>query len=262
MERKPQPTRPRVALASGRPAAVRAARRAVQTQPAGRVSLLEADPDLAPFLPRDQLALARRFALCEQRSLDRGRWQVEGDPAVDCAHFGLFVVDGVLLRRAEVGRRSSVELLGAGDVLCPDLPHGDPNVSMPQGGSWTVLRPVRLAVLDEDFVAGLGGLRRVLSELNRRTLRRSRDLATRLALVDEPCLETRLENLLWHLADRFGRRQRGAVVLSDLPLTQQLLAELASAHRCAASRALARLEEHGRLEERPDGAYALVLPAS
>ncbi len=84
-------------------------------------------------------------------------------------------------------------LLGSGDVLCPDLADGDAYASVPQRGSWRVLVPVRMAVLDDDLVAGLAGLRWVLAELNRRTLLRSRALALRLALVEEARLETRLE---------------------------------------------------------------------
>ncbi len=120
-----------------------------------------------------------------------------------------------------------------------------------------MLIPARMAVLDDDLVAGLAGLRRVLAELNRRTLLRSRALALRLALVEEPCLETRLELLLWHLADRWGRREADASVLL-LPLNRDFVAELASAHPSAVGRALERLAKRGRLDRRPDGAFALL----
>ena len=236
---------------------VRAARRAVQTAPAGDVRVLAADPDLARFLDLAQAQVARRNIVAEARSLERGCWRAHDDPAVARATFGLLILEGVLARRAEVGRRSSLELLGSGDVLCPDFADGDPYANVSQRGSWRVFAPARMAVLDDDLVAGLAGLRRVLAELNRRALSRSRALALRLALVAEPCLETRLELLLWHLADRWGRREAAASVLS-LPLNRDLVAELANAHPSAVGRALERLAERGRFARRPDGAFALL----
>jgi hypothetical protein len=221
------------------------------------VRVLDADPDLARFLNSAQAQVAHRYVVAEARSLERGCWRAHDDPAVAKATFGLLVLEGVLARRAEVGRRGSLELLGFGDVLCPDLADGDAYANVPQRGSWRVLVPARVAVLDEYLVARLAGLHRVLAELNRRTLLRSRALALRLALVEEPCLETRLEMLLWHLADRWGRREPDALVLL-LPLNRDSAAELANANPSAVGRALERLAERGRFARRPDGAFALL----
>jgi CRP/FNR family transcriptional regulator, cyclic AMP receptor protein len=219
--------------------------------------VLAADPDLARFLHPAQAQVARRYVVAEVRSLEGGCWRAHDDPAVAKATFGLLVLEGVLARRAEVGRRGSLELLGFGDVLCPDLADCDAYPNVPQRGRWRVLISARMAVLDDDLVAGLAGLRQVLAELNRRAFLRSRALALRLALVKEPCLETRLELLLWHLADRWGRREADASVLS-LPLNRDLVAELANAHPSAVGRALERLSQRGRFIRRPDGAFALL----
>ena len=219
--------------------------------------VLDADPDLVRFLAPAHAQVARRYVVAEACSLERGLWQTHDDPAVEKATFGLLVLEGVLARRAEVGRRGSLELLSFGDVLCPDLADCDAYVTVPQRGSWRVLIPARMAVLDDDLVAGLAGLRRVLAELNRRTLLRSRALALRLALVEEPCLETRLELLLWHLADRWGRREADASALL-LPLNRDFAAELANANPSAVGRALERLAERGRFARRPDGAFTLL----
>jgi hypothetical protein len=95
--------------------------------------------------------------VAEARSLERGRWRVHDDPAVAKATFGLLVLEGVLARRAEVGRRGSLELLGCGDVLCPDLADGDAYANVSQRGTWRVFVPARMAVLDDDLVAELAG---------------------------------------------------------------------------------------------------------
>ncbi len=237
----------------------RTPRRSTLTEPAGAVRLLEEDPDLGHRLSDRDRQVASRFLLADARSLERGRWCIQDDPAVDAAHFGLLVLDGVLVRRAEVGRRAALELLGSGDVLCPDLTD-DEGAAVTQEGNWYVLRRTRVAVLSEDLIGGAAGLRSIIAELNRRTLRRSRALALRLALVGEPDLDTRLELLLWHLADRWGRREAGCTVLL-LPLNRELLAALACAHPSATGRALRRLHENRRVARRADGALALLADA-
>ncbi len=59
-----------------------------------------------------------------------------------------------------------------------------------------------------------------------------------------------------HLADRWGRREHGTVVLS-LRLTQGLLAELVSARRTSVNTALKQLVAHGTLERRGTARWAL-----
>jgi CRP/FNR family cyclic AMP-dependent transcriptional regulator len=120
-----------------------------------------------------------------------------------------------------------------------------------------VLLAVQVALLGYETLAALARLPAVLVELNRRTLWRSRALAVQLALASEPHLDARLELLLWHLADRWGRREDGAVVLR-LPLTCDLLAELAGAERSAVSRTISRLARTDILTRRDDGTLVLL----
>lgn len=225
------------------------------SRPAGAVRLFAADPDLGRGLTDKERAFADRHILADVRSLVRGRWTAVDDQAVTEAHFGLLVLDGCITREARVAGRSSVELLGAGDVLCPDVADADDWANIRQCGVWQAHEPTRFAVITDDVVAGFAGLRQVLGELNRRAIRRSRALALRLAIVDEPQLARRLELLLWHLADRWGRRRGGSVQISA-PLTRDLLAKLAGAHPNAVSRALGQLDERG-LVSRENGVFAL-----
>lgn len=97
----------------------------------------------------------------------------------------------------------------------------------------------------------------MLGELQRRSVARSRALVLRLALRAEPDLELRLERLLWHLADRWGVRASDTVVLL-LPLTRDLISELAGADRSATSRALTRLERRGLVAHQDNGRLALL----
>lgn len=240
-----------------RTAPVRGSRRNVRLALGGAISLIEADPDLAHDLPDLRRAPARPRIRAELGLLQRGVWRIDEDRALDRARLGLLVIDGVLTRRVKVGRRRSAELLGTGDMLSPRVGRDDPGATLPLQASLRVLLPVRVALLGDDTLAGLARLPAVFVELNRRTLWRSRALAIQLALASEPHLDTRLQLLLWHLADRWGRREDCAVVL-PIPLTCDLLAELAGAERSAVSRAISRLARTGLLARREDGALVLL----
>jgi CRP-like cAMP-binding protein len=83
-------------------------------------------------------------------------------------------------------------------------------------------------------------------------MRRSRNFAVILAIVQHPKVESRLHMLLWHLADRWGTvRPEG--VLVPLRLTQTVLAELVAARRPTVSAALGVLERDGQLTRTPAG---------
>jgi CRP-like cAMP-binding protein len=70
------------------------------------------------------------------------------------------------------------------------------------------------------------------------------NLNVQRAIAAQPRLEVRLALLLWHLAGRWGKVERGGVRL-PLPLTHQLLGQLVGAERPSVSHALARLAHNG-----------------
>jgi CRP-like cAMP-binding protein len=84
---------------------------------------------------------------------------------------------------------------------------------------------------------------------------RARRLANTLVIASLPRLDERLWLLLWELADRYGRVHRDGVHLR-LPLTHDLLAELAAARRPSISTAFGRLARGGQLD-RYDGYWIL-----
>jgi hypothetical protein len=118
-----------------------------------------------------------------------------------------------------------------------------------QTAAWSVLAPTRLAVLDHDLIAGLAGVDGVLPELAGRAINRSRALVLRLAITQIPHLADRVHLMLWHLADRWGRRENGSVTVG-LRLPQDLLAELVSAQRTSVNSALRGLARRGVIESR------------
>jgi hypothetical protein len=147
-----------------RMAPVRRSRRVVRMAPTGVVSLLDADPDLARDLTDLQRELARRRIRAELGSLQRGLWRIDDDRALDRARFGLLVIDGVLTRRVQLGRRSSAELLGTGDVLCPRGREDDLGATLGMRVSMRVLLPVQVALIGDDTLAALARLPAVFGE--------------------------------------------------------------------------------------------------
>jgi CRP/FNR family cyclic AMP-dependent transcriptional regulator len=228
--------------------------RTVGLTPAGPVRLFEADPALARGLPAEVFARLTRHVLADTRSLARGHWAPRQENLGESL-FGLLILEGALVRRVSVGRRHGAELLGEGDLIRPEQDDADEYAIVAQSADWSVLAPTRLAVLDHDLVTSLAGIGRVLPELAARLVQRVRALALQLAIAQIPNLADRLHLLLWHLADRWGRQESGAVTLR-LRLSQDLLADLLSAQRTSVGSALHDLTVRGVIEERA-GTWAL-----
>ena len=231
--------------------------RHVSTQDGGAVRLLEEDPDLGQHLEPAAAAPARRIVVARACRLAKGLWDPTAEPLPAKPHLGLLVLDGLLTRRVVVGGRRSAELLGARDLLRPHQPDADQYAVVSQEAAWRVLEPVRMVVLDQDLVAGVAGLPGVLGEIAGRALQRSRALALQLAITQIPQLERRLDLLLWHLADRWGRREAGVVVL-PMRLPQDLLGELVGAQRRSVGPALDRLRSDRTLARRAEGGFVLL----
>jgi CRP/FNR family transcriptional regulator, cyclic AMP receptor protein len=219
-------------------------------QAGGGVRVLEADPELGAALPPEQRRRAERWLVAGTARLSRGAWEPPRAPA----GLGLLVLEGGLACRVSVGRRRSLELLGAGDLVPPA--GFDAFAVIPQRSAWRAVVPTTLAVLDADFSARCARFPSVVAELGERGARRVESFALRLAIAQLPSLEERLEVLLWHLADRWGTRERDAVVLR-LPLSQEMLAELAAAQRTSVCAALQALGRRGRVCRRPGRRWAL-----
>lgn len=214
---------------------------AARLRPLGLVGLLAEDEDLARSA-RDRTAAAGIMA--EAFRLARGPWNALDDPHVRPEDLGFLVVSGALVRHVTVGSRRSGELVGPGDVIRPAQAATDPYAQIEAHTSWTVLEEVRMVAIDRGVVSACCTVPSVLAELGARMLAPSGSLAARMAMAQMPRLEVRLELLLWHLADRWGRREQGNVVLT-LPLSQALLAELLCAQRTSVNAAVRRLVERG-----------------
>ena len=100
-----------------------------------------------------------------------------------------------------------------------------------------------------------------------RTLRRSRNLAVTIAILNQPKVDARLLMLLWHMADRWGVL-RGGEVLLPAQLPHAVLAELLTARRPTVTTALGLCSKPGAsphqlrrmLHRPPPGAFGARSP--
>lgn len=217
------------------------------------VRVFERDPDLLAGIDAATAEKLRRGAVARRLELPCGPWS---PPAGDALRggLGLLVLDGLVCRSICVHGRECPELLGAGDLLRPWEAAGSGLID--EGSEWRVLQPTTLAILDKRLTALLGRWPSIMVALVARSTQRSRALAIQLAIAHTRQAETRLLILFWQLADRWGRVTPEGVVL-PLPLTHELLGQLACLHRPTTSTALQRLVNAGRIARRSDRGWML-----
>lgn len=208
--------------------------------------LLDEDPDLAPGLDKQQFEAARRRAVAPVLELEPPTWNTA--PIREEAEegwLGLYVLDGVLLRRVTVGKRAACELFGPGDLIRPWDTDGEYD-PLPISVDWLVLKSARLAILDTAFVLRVARWPTINSRIVSRVAQRARYLALTQAVTHLPRAYARLLILFWLLAERWGKVGPDGVHVT-LPLTHEVLAMLVGAHRPTVTIALQRLTRAGYL---------------
>lgn len=220
--------------------------------------MLRADPGLAERLDPARRAEAEALSGTAVLVRDVGLWQGKGDARYGRDGAGLLVLRGMLVRRVGLEGRLGAELLGAGDLLQPAMHDGEDAV-VPFESTWRVMAPLRLAILDLDWLARMAPYPEIAAELTSRVMFRSRRLATMLAIAQHHRLDDRLRLFFWELADRYGRVSPEGVRI-DIPLTHELIGHLVGARRPSVSAALARLERAGHLHRRRGGWLLLGTP--
>jgi CRP/FNR family transcriptional regulator, cyclic AMP receptor protein len=215
-----------------------------------RVRVLELDQDLGAALDEDAYARARQQCTAPMIVLSAGRhWWVDSGDALE--HLGFLVVRGVLLYRMRLAGRETIDLVGAGDLVRP-WPPVDEYAELFTASRWQVLEATELAALDARFLHQAAPWPELLVALTERMSWHARSLELRLAISQMPQLSSRLQVMLWHLADRFGRVDRKGILV-PLHLSREVLAELVGARREPVSRRLRELARRGAVLPDPSG---------
>jgi CRP/FNR family transcriptional regulator, cyclic AMP receptor protein len=223
-----------------------------QIDPRQTVAMFDADPDLSVGVPAEELEIARSRAVAGVLELEPPSWDTRAVVSrAEPGWLGLFVLDGLLIRRVEVGKRSACELFGPTDLIRPWDTDGEYD-PLPISVNWLVLKRTRLAVLDTAFVLRIARWPTITSRIVSRVAQRARYLTLTQAVTHLPRAYARLLILFWLLAERWGKVSTDGVYVT-LPLTHEVLAMLIGAHRPTVTIALQRLTRAGFLiRERSD----------
>jgi hypothetical protein len=219
------------------------------------VSLFEVDPYLIEHLDARQAAAARPRGLAWVASLRAGEHNPWGQRDVATGHLGFLVLSGLLTRNVTLLGRTSMDLVGAGDILRP-WEDGAETSSIPSVVTWTVHESARIAVLDRRFAKRVAPWPEIVAALVSRSVRRADWLGQHLAILENPRVDVRLMLLFWHLADRWGTAGPEGVTV-PLQLTHSTLGRLIRAQRPSVTASLHGLAERGLLIRGQDGAWVL-----
>ena len=216
------------------------------------VRVADVDPDLFAGIADTN---ARAASVAETTRFERGSWRTDLDDVDARGHFGLLILEGILIRRVRFGRRPVLELVGPGDVLRPWVGLA-PDSSLQQPSHWRVHERTDVAVLDRRFASRVAQWPEVPAAIMDRYVRRARLLTLHLSIAQLPRLRDGLTALLWYLADRWGRMTSDGIVI-DVPLTHELLAGLVGARRPAVTTTLGELQRRGDISRRDDGRWVV-----
>jgi CRP/FNR family cyclic AMP-dependent transcriptional regulator len=223
--------------------------------PAGRIALLDVDPDLAGRASAAEIAGLRDKLTASVYRIPSGPMPA---PPRRESHLGYLVLKGLLLYEVSANGRATAELLGAGDLVRPWA--RDVTGMLRTEAKWIVLEQVLLADLGQVTTSRLSDCGEVVESLVTRCADRAESVAIQRSITAHVRVDVRVLACLWHLADRFGVVVPGAVKL-DIPLTHAVLARLVGARRPTVTTALQRLIQLGYL--RRDGrAFVLIGDAS
>jgi CRP/FNR family cyclic AMP-dependent transcriptional regulator len=220
-------------------------------------SLLELDPELGRLLSEGRREQARAHLQVEVETVQPGEWEVSaarGEGRSD--QIGLLLLDGVVTCELTVEDTVSAELLGPGDLLRPEEAHEHDRL-LARTVRWTVILPARVARLDARFGTRLAAWPEVNAVLIDRVNARAQRLATTQAISQLNGVDRRLQALLWHLAERWGRMTREGVVV-PLPLSHRMLSQLVGARRPSVSTALGALARRGEVVRLEDETWLLT----
>jgi CRP/FNR family transcriptional regulator, cyclic AMP receptor protein len=217
-------------------------------------SLLRLDPDLGQFLPTERLRMAEQELVAGVVNLAPGacaphRFLGARSPE----SIGVLVVSGAIAREVRVYEAPSAELFGPGDIIRV----GDATQAVqPASINWATLGGVSVALMGGRTATLLRRYPEVMAVVLDRLNARAERLAVTQAISQITGVDTRIEAMLWHLSERWGRVGKDGVVVT-LALSHRMLGALVGARRPTVSTAVSRLANEGRVTRQADGTWLL-----
>jgi CRP/FNR family cyclic AMP-dependent transcriptional regulator len=221
----------------------------------GLVRVLEVDPDLGQGLDPAAFAVAERELVADTLTLERGRWDAYATWKAVPAELGMLILEGVLARDVRIGKRASLEVLGAGDLVRP-WPTDRHAAALSAELRFEALEPVRFAVLDGTFAVHACKWPSVLGQVTNRVMGRATSASLRLLIHQVVRIDDRILLSLWGLAERFGRVTPEGVLL-PIPINHTMMARFVGAQRPTVSQAVGELVRRGEVARLEDGGWLL-----
>lgn len=217
------------------------------------VRVLDVDPELGRYLPRDELELASDAAVAPLHTIARGTTSFVIDESLTHSHLGLLMLEGLIVRHVFFGQLGATEFYGPGDLLRPWIRRSDSAVQV----RWEVLATARMAALDRDFANRVCAWPQIAAGLLDRAAERSDSQALQAALQQAKRAEDRVLLALWYFAGRWGETGPEGRTVRLPKITGELLARFVGTRRQTVSTALGRLVDSGELRRNPDGTITL-----
>jgi CRP-like cAMP-binding protein len=218
-----------------------------------RLSLLDADPDLAECIAVEDREAARLGTWVVSVVVGPGPFEPESVFAAGADGFGALVVSGLVTREVSVGGEPALRLLGPGEIFLDESPEGD---MVSPAGAWSASLTTRLAIIDDHLLLAIRRWPRLARALFVR-LQQSHDITLmQLAISHQPRVEDRVLALFNLLSANWGRMTAEGVVV-PLALTHEAIGRMVGARRPTVTLALRSLGADGRLLRRAGGRWLL-----
>lgn len=218
--------------------------------------VLDHDPDLARGLGAADFEEARRQSVAPRIGADVGPWSTDVEPPPESGTLALLVLEGLLAREVALGKHSTLEHLGRGDVLRPWTWTGGQACTVSAEASWQICEPTVFALLDRDFAMRMAPWPEVVATVTERATERAMSLTVQLT-IRQAKADERILLTLWHLADRWGRVSADGVVLHIPRLTHDTIARMIGASRPTVSTVIGELRDRALIAPHPDGRWLL-----
>ncbi len=170
--------------------------------------------------------------------------------------FAAIVLDGMLSYRFRLADQTALRLIGPGEVISRTTQE---RTMLIDGTDCRVLETALVALLGDEFLAGVRRWPQLLPGLNACFAEQNERLVAQLAICQLPRVDQRLMAMMWLLAESWGRVTPAGTSL-PLSLTHDVLGGLVGARRSTVTLALGDLSARGSLI-RQAGGWLLVEPA-
>lgn len=221
------------------------------SEPSGRVTLLDLDPDLGEMLAGDRADAARAELHVHVIEVSRGPWRPAALLPPNRANLGMLIVEGAAWRELSTHGDASAELLGPGDLV--RTWHEDDQADSTR---WDALTNLTIALLDVRTTVALSRYPELWLAILERVEARAERLATTQAISQMTGVDARLEALMGHLAERWGKVRTDGVRI-PLNLSHRQLGALIGARRPTVSTAISLLAHQRRVLRCADGTWVL-----